>query len=82
MKLRAYNLVPGAAIAFEGDAAVVTHVTRDLGCERIHVILRYINLSTEQARATISATFGFNAPVELLGIAVNPRDEDDYDIGI
>lgn len=79
MKLRAYNLVPGAAIAFEGDAAVVTHVTRDLGCERIHVILRY--LAAWQARATISATFGFNAPVELLGIAVNPRDEDDYDIG-
>jgi len=81
MKLRAYNLVPGAAIAFEGDAAVVTHVTRDLGCERIHVILR-LRYIAEQARATISATFGFNAPVELLGIAVNPRDEDDYDIGI
>lgn len=79
MKLRAFNLLPGAAILAGDDRAVVVEVAdRDADREVITVELRFESLLD----TTSLASFGYCEQVELIGLVVNEDDEDDWDFGV
>lgn len=78
MKIRAFNLVPGAVIATEpGGPRVVERVAHDNDGELVRLYFARHDAEDEPDVLTL----GFLVPVTLLGLTPNEADPDVSDIG-
>ena len=82
MKVRAFNLIPGAVIDLSwlhADApAVVTKVERDCDLEEVNVTFR---ISGPQGGLD-DYSMDFCDEVDVVGLCVHPDDFDDTDFGV
>lgn len=78
MKIRAYNLLPGAAFQAGDDRVVVVEVLeRDADSEVIAIMGRY-----EWRPGLFRWDFDYCDVLELLGLVVNADEPDDWDLGV
>lgn len=80
LKLRAFNLVPGAAfVANDGRRYVATSVGRDDLTEYVLVVARPLSIGFGFDQQMV---FDYCTPLELVGLVVNPDDASDDDFGV